>query len=91
MPGFGDEASHLKCLNPFIIECHEKFKNFFRHCCEVEEPETVYNVTQYSEATLIVKPTIYITIQVCVFVYVRFRQTKIVFEGDGECLQLVYV
>lgn len=61
--GFGDEASHLKCLNPFIIECHEKFKNFFRHCCEVEEPETVYNVTQYSEATLIVKPTIYITIQ----------------------------
>ncbi|XP_042230712.1 ras GTPase-activating-like protein IQGAP3 [Homarus americanus] len=61
--GFGDEASHLKCLNPFIVECHEKFKAFFRECCEVQEPEAVYNVTQYSEATLIVKPTIYITVQ----------------------------
>ncbi|XP_045597721.1 ras GTPase-activating-like protein IQGAP1 [Procambarus clarkii] len=61
--GFGDEASHLKCLNPFIVECHEKFKTFFRQCCEVDEPEAVYNVTQYSEATLIVKPTIYITVQ----------------------------
>ncbi|KAK7073799.1 IQ motif-containing GTPase-activating protein 3, partial [Halocaridina rubra] len=61
--GFGDEAAHLKCLNPFIIECHEKFKAFFRECCEVDEPEAVYNVNQYSEATLIVKPTIYISIQ----------------------------
>ncbi|XP_071537174.1 ras GTPase-activating-like protein IQGAP1 isoform X2 [Panulirus ornatus] len=61
--GFGDEASHLKCLNPFIVECHEKFKAFFRQCCEVEEPEAVYSVTQYSEAMLIVKPTIQITVQ----------------------------
>ncbi|KAK3863384.1 hypothetical protein Pcinc_030834 [Petrolisthes cinctipes] len=61
--GFGDEASHLQCLNPFIIECHEQFKGFFRHCCEVEEPEVVYSVTRYSEAMLIVKPTIYITVQ----------------------------
>ncbi|ROT61787.1 Ras GTPase-activating-like protein IQGAP2 [Penaeus vannamei] len=48
--GFGDEAITPEVPEPFIIECHEKFKNFFRHCCEVEEPETVYNVTQYSEA-----------------------------------------
>lgn len=61
--GFGEEASHLTCLNPFIVECHEKFKDFFRQCCEVEDPETVYNVTQYSEATLISKPTIYISLQ----------------------------
>ncbi|XP_064104018.1 ras GTPase-activating-like protein IQGAP1 [Macrobrachium nipponense] len=61
--GFADEASHLTCLNPFIIECHEKFKAFFRQCCEVEDPEVVYNVNHYSEATLIVKPTIYISVQ----------------------------
>ncbi|CAL4074100.1 unnamed protein product [Meganyctiphanes norvegica] len=61
--GFGEEACHLTCLNPFIVECHEKFKDFFRQCCEVEDPETVYNVTQYSEATLISKPTVYITHQ----------------------------
>ncbi|XP_066938179.1 ras GTPase-activating-like protein IQGAP1 isoform X2 [Macrobrachium rosenbergii] len=61
--GFADEASHLTCLNPFIIDCHEKFKAFFRHCCEVEDPEIVYNVNHYSEATLIVKPTIYISVQ----------------------------
>ena len=62
--GFGEEASHLMCLNPFIIECHEKFKAFFRRCCMVDDPEVVYNVNQYSEASIIVKPTVYITLQV---------------------------
>ncbi|KAG0713539.1 Ras GTPase-activating-like protein IQGAP1 [Chionoecetes opilio] len=56
---------YTKCLNLFIVECHEKFKGFFRRCCEVEETRGfVYNGAQYSEATLIVKPTIYITVQV---------------------------
>ncbi|CAL4168350.1 unnamed protein product, partial [Meganyctiphanes norvegica] len=61
--GFGEEAAHLMVLNPFIVECHEKFKDFFQRCCEVEEPDSLYNVTQYSESTLIVKPTIYISLQ----------------------------
>lgn len=61
--GFGEESPHLMCLNPFIVECHEKFKDFFRRCCEVEELEDHFSVNRYSEATLIQDPCIYITLQ----------------------------
>ncbi|XP_066597001.1 ras GTPase-activating-like protein IQGAP1 [Prorops nasuta] len=61
--GFGEEAAHLVCLNPFIIECHEKFKNFFRHCCQIEDLEDHFAIHEYTEATLIHKPEIYISLQ----------------------------
>jgi Ras GTPase-activating-like protein IQGAP2/3/Ras GTPase-activating-like protein IQGAP1 len=31
--GFGEESSFLTTLNPYIIDCHEKFKKFFAECC----------------------------------------------------------
>ncbi|XP_065336041.1 ras GTPase-activating-like protein IQGAP1 isoform X2 [Cloeon dipterum] len=61
--GFGDESSHLKVLNPFIIQCHEKFKRFLTLCCQVEDLEEHFGVHAYSEATMIVKPTILISLQ----------------------------
>ncbi|XP_057324303.1 ras GTPase-activating-like protein IQGAP1 [Microplitis mediator] len=61
--GFGEEATHLVGLNPFIIDCHEKFKNFFRSCCQIEELDQHFNIHEYTEATLIHKPEIYISIQ----------------------------
>lgn len=33
--GFGEESPHLVVLNPYIVECHEKFKKFFQECCMV--------------------------------------------------------
>ena len=42
--GFGDESEHLMCLNPFIIECHEKFKAFFVACCQASEPEEYFGM-----------------------------------------------
>ncbi|XP_067211920.1 ras GTPase-activating-like protein IQGAP1 isoform X1 [Linepithema humile] len=61
--GFGEEAPHLECLNHFIIACHEKFKNFFRYCCRVEDLEEHFNIHEYTEATLIQSPEIYISLQ----------------------------
>ncbi|XP_059474142.1 ras GTPase-activating-like protein IQGAP1 isoform X2 [Neocloeon triangulifer] len=61
--GFGEESSHLKVLNPFIIQCHEKFKKFLTRCCQVEDLEEHFGVHAYSEATMIVKPTILISLQ----------------------------
>ncbi|KAG7199806.1 hypothetical protein KM043_000468 [Ampulex compressa] len=73
--GFGEEATHLVCLNPFIIECHERFKSFFRYCCQVEELEEHFCIHEYTEATLIEKPEIYISLQeIC----------------DTHCLMLEY-
>ncbi|KAL6266711.1 hypothetical protein P5V15_003547 [Pogonomyrmex californicus] len=61
--GFGEEAPHLECLNQFIIACHEKFKNFFRYCCQVENLEEHFNIHEYTEATLIQNPEICISLQ----------------------------
>ncbi|XP_033341426.2 ras GTPase-activating-like protein IQGAP1 [Megalopta genalis] len=73
--GFGEEATHLVCLNSFIIECHEKFKNFFRYCCRIEDLKEHFCIHEYTEATLIHKPEIYISLQeIC----------------DTHCLMLEY-
>ncbi|XP_048514358.1 ras GTPase-activating-like protein IQGAP1 isoform X2 [Athalia rosae] len=61
--GFGEEAMHLVCLNPFIIECHERFKTFFRYCCNIDELDEHFRVHEFTEATLIHKPDIYISLQ----------------------------
>lgn len=61
--GFGEESSHLICLNPFIIDCHEKFKKFFKSCCQIEDLGDHFNMHEYTEATLIHKPEIYMSVQ----------------------------
>lgn len=61
--GFGEEAPHLECLNQFIIACHEKFKDFFRYCCQVEDLEEHFDIHEYTEATLIQNPEICISLQ----------------------------
>ncbi|XP_067934294.1 ras GTPase-activating-like protein IQGAP1 isoform X2 [Watersipora subatra] len=61
--GFGGgDSQHLACLNTYIKGSHEKFKSYFRKACDVEAPEVHFNIDQYTEATLVVKPQIYITL-----------------------------
>ncbi|KAI5640597.1 GTPase-activator protein for ras-like GTPase domain-containing protein [Phthorimaea operculella] len=61
--GFGEESAHLRCLNPFIVECHEKMKELFRRCCRGPTLEEYFAVDEYTEATLLHHPHIYITVQ----------------------------
>ena len=61
--GFGDESPHLIGLNSYIIECHEKFKKFFQEVIKVPDPEDAFCMDQFTEATLIAKPMIYISLQ----------------------------
>ncbi|KAJ0182491.1 hypothetical protein K1T71_001860 [Dendrolimus kikuchii] len=61
--GFGEESNHLRCLNPFIVECHEKMKELFRRCCRGPTLEEYFSVDEYTEATLLHHPHIYITVQ----------------------------
>ncbi|XP_059079464.1 ras GTPase-activating-like protein IQGAP1 [Tigriopus californicus] len=64
--GFGEESAHLMCLNQYIIESHDKFKAFFADCCRVPEPEEEFAIDSYSEALLLAKPVIYITLaEIC--------------------------
>ncbi|XP_063616676.1 ras GTPase-activating-like protein IQGAP1 [Cydia splendana] len=61
--GFGEESSHLRCLNPFIVHCHERMKEVFRRCCRGPTLEEYFLVDEYTEATLLHHPHIYITVQ----------------------------
>ncbi|KAK2707604.1 ras GTPase-activating-like protein IQGAP1 [Artemia franciscana] len=67
--GFGEEAPHLLGLNPFIVECHEVFKVFFKRCCQVETLEEHFGIDRYSEATLLSAPQITIHLQELVEVH----------------------
>ena len=47
--GFGEESNYLTVLNPYIIECHEKFKRFFAECCtadDIVEPTEAFKIDQ---------------------------------------------
>ena len=64
--GFGFESPHLaEVLNPFIRQCHEKFKDYFREVCHVDDPEKYFNLDQYSDLTSLTKPVIRMTVKVC--------------------------
>lgn len=60
---FGVESQHLMCLNSFIISCHEEMKLFCKKCFTIEDLEEHFNITKYTEAALIEKPKIYITLE----------------------------
>ena len=49
--GFATDSPHLEALNPFIIECHEKFKLFFAECCQVI---IFHSPSSYVEHTIVV-------------------------------------
>ncbi|XP_050432882.1 ras GTPase-activating-like protein IQGAP1 [Adelges cooleyi] len=57
------EEIHLKCMNPFILDCYNKLKLFFNNCCNVDDPEVYYNINEFTDVTLLTKPTINITLQ----------------------------
>ncbi|XP_074650823.1 ras GTPase-activating-like protein IQGAP1 isoform X2 [Tubulanus polymorphus] len=60
--GFGGDSCHLSFLNSYIREAHEQFKVYLRMVCDVPEPEMQFNMDQYTDYTMVAKPTIYISI-----------------------------
>ncbi|XP_018025253.1 uncharacterized protein LOC108680847 [Hyalella azteca] len=61
--GFGNDTPHLCALNRDLVAWHESMRTFFLSCCRVPPPDAVFAVTQYSEAALIHKPEIHLTLQ----------------------------
>lgn len=51
-------------MNPFILDCYTKLKLFFNNCSNVDDPEVYYNINEFTDVTLLTKPTINITLQV---------------------------
>ncbi|CAF4793193.1 unnamed protein product [Pieris macdunnoughi] len=82
--GFGEESSHLRCLNPFIVDCHEKMKELFRRCCRGPTLEEYFAVDEYTEATLIHQPHIYITVQEIVDTHALLIEYQDVIAPDPD-------
>ena len=61
--GFGNDTPYLCSLNTHLVTWHESLRQFFDSCCRVPGPDAVFAVTQYSEAALIFRPQIHITLQ----------------------------
>lgn len=57
---------HLKCMNPFILDCYTKLKLFFHNCSNVDDPEIYYNINEFTDVTMLTKPTINITLHVLI-------------------------
>lgn len=58
-------------MNPFILDCYTKLKLFFNNCCNVDDPEIYYNINEFTDVTLLTKPTINITLQVFMIVFIN--------------------
>ncbi|CAK1540048.1 unnamed protein product [Leptosia nina] len=82
--GFGEESSHLRCLNSFIVECHEKMKELFRRCCRGPTLEEYFAVDEYTEATLLHHPHIYITVQEIVDTHALLIEYQDVIAPDPD-------
>ena len=60
--GFGTDSPHLLGMNKYIMEAHARFKGYFSDICDVEEPEVVFNIDQYSDISRVTKPLICISV-----------------------------
>merc|ERR1739838_750339 len=58
----GDEV-HLKSINNFLKEAHKRFMNFFVAVCDVAEPEEKFSMDEFSDAVLVVKPVIFVSLK----------------------------
>uniref|UniRef100_A0A8C5R470 IQ motif containing GTPase activating protein 3 n=1 Tax=Leptobrachium leishanense TaxID=445787 RepID=A0A8C5R470_9ANUR len=56
------DESHLGLVNQYLEDTHVKFRKFIRTACTVPEPETRFNIDEYSEMVNLIKPVIYITV-----------------------------
>nr|XP_009665959.1 PREDICTED: ras GTPase-activating-like protein IQGAP3 [Struthio camelus australis] len=59
---FDGENAHLRVVNRYLEDTHDKFREFISAACCVPEPEERFNVDEYSEMVAVAKPVIYITV-----------------------------
>jgi len=55
-------ALYIYCnKEPVIASCYYFIRQYFRKACDVPDPEVHFNINQYTEAALVVKPRISIS------------------------------
>ncbi|KAJ0066404.1 hypothetical protein NL108_013026 [Boleophthalmus pectinirostris] len=59
---FHGDGYHVRMLNQYITNTHQKFRRFLAAVCDVPEPEDRFSVDEYSELLNVNKPVIYISL-----------------------------
>uniref|UniRef100_A0A8B9QGY6 IQ motif containing GTPase activating protein 3 n=1 Tax=Apteryx owenii TaxID=8824 RepID=A0A8B9QGY6_APTOW len=59
---FDGENAHLRVVNCYLEDTHDKFRWFISAACCVPELEERFNMDEYSEMVAVAKPVIYITV-----------------------------
>lgn len=59
---FHGDGNHVRDLNQYISQTHDKFRKFLLCVCDVPEPEDRFNMDEYSELLIVNKPVVYISV-----------------------------
>uniref|UniRef100_A0A8C4DM22 Ras GTPase-activating-like protein IQGAP3 n=1 Tax=Dicentrarchus labrax TaxID=13489 RepID=A0A8C4DM22_DICLA len=59
---FHGDGYHVRALNQYITQTHNKFRKFLLCVCDVPEPEDRFNMDEYSELLIVNKPVVYISV-----------------------------
>ncbi|XP_034534751.1 ras GTPase-activating-like protein IQGAP3 [Notolabrus celidotus] len=59
---FHGDGYHVRVLNQYITQTHNRFRKFLSCVCDVPEPEERFEMDEYSELLIVNKPVVYISI-----------------------------
>ncbi|KAK2845226.1 hypothetical protein Q5P01_011885 [Channa striata] len=59
---FHGDGYHIRALNQYISQTHNKFRKFLLNVCDVPEPEDRFSMDEFSELLIVHRPVIYISL-----------------------------
>ncbi|KAF7648200.1 hypothetical protein LDENG_00160500 [Lucifuga dentata] len=59
---FHGDGYHIRVLNEYISQTHNKFRKFLCAVCDVPSPKDRFSMDEYSELLIVNKPVIYISV-----------------------------
>ncbi|XP_067365190.1 ras GTPase-activating-like protein IQGAP3 isoform X2 [Channa argus] len=59
---FHGDGYHIRSLNQYISQTHNKFRKFLLSVCDVPEPRDRFSMDEFSELLIVHKPVIYISV-----------------------------
>ncbi|XP_074539959.1 ras GTPase-activating-like protein IQGAP3 [Halichoeres trimaculatus] len=59
---FQGDGYHVRVLNQYITQTHNRFRKFLFCVCDVPEPEERFSMDEFSELLIVNKPVVYISV-----------------------------
>ncbi|XP_061700605.1 ras GTPase-activating-like protein IQGAP3 [Syngnathoides biaculeatus] len=59
---FLGDGEHVATLNRYVVHMHSTFRKFVSHLCNVADPSERFRMDEYSEALVVSRPLVYISL-----------------------------